>query len=71
MYILMYICIILVELVEKCTIGGRGSAHHNGQLCINLHQKLCNECAYVVRLRGSAELECRFCITFYIKFCVR
>ena len=49
MYVLMYICIILVELVEKCTIGGRGSAHHDGQLCINLHQKLCNERAYVLR----------------------
>ncbi len=24
--------------------------------------------AYVVRLRGSAELECRFRITFYVKF---
>ena len=68
MYLLMYICIILVELVEKCTIGGRGSAHHDGQLWINLHQKLRNERAYVVRLRGSADLECRFWITFYVKF---
>ena len=41
MYLLMYIFIILVELVEKGTIGGRGSAHHDGQLCIKLHQKLC------------------------------
>ena len=68
MYLLMNICIILVELVEKCTIGGRGLAHHDGQLCINLHQNLWNERAYVVSFRGSAELECRFCITFYVKF---
>ena len=41
MYVLMYIYVILAELVEKGTIGGRGSAHHNGQLSIYLHQKLC------------------------------
>ncbi len=41
MYVLMYNCIILVDLVEKCTIGRGGLVHHDRQLCINLHQKLC------------------------------
>ena len=66
MYVLMYICIILVELVEKCTIGGKGRRITTVNYAL-IYIKNCVY-AYVVRLRGLAELERRFCITFYVKF---